>query len=145
MSSPAVATIFNSVTVDRTNAGASASEALADGLSRSALLMAVCAGLGIAIALLMARHHQARPVLAFDAELYIEGHTDTVMPRAEAVELLEEIRWAGKSVSSAAAEGRSLYEAAVLAAARDDLGAEPSELQAELIRAFLAGFRPSTP
>ena len=56
----AVATIFNWVTVNRTNAGASASEALADGLSRSALLMAVCAGLGIAIALLMARHHQAR-------------------------------------------------------------------------------------
>jgi len=83
-------------------------------------------------------------VLAFDAELYIEGHTDTVMRRGEAVDLLEQIRWAGKSVSSAAAEGRSVYEAAVLAAARDDLGAEPSELQADLIRAFLAGFRPNT-
>ena len=57
----AVATIFNSVTIDQTAAGASASEALAAGLSRSALLMAICAGLGIAIALLMARHQQARP------------------------------------------------------------------------------------
>ena len=57
----AVATVFNSVTVEETAAGASASEALAAGLSRSALLMTVCAGLGITLALLMARHQQARP------------------------------------------------------------------------------------
>ena len=35
-------------------------------------------------------------VSAFDAELYVEGHTDTVMPRAEAVGLLGEIRSAGE-------------------------------------------------
>ena len=58
---PLVATIFNSVTVEETAAGASASEALAAGLSRAALLMAILSGLGIALALLMARHHQARP------------------------------------------------------------------------------------
>ena len=56
-----VATIFNSVTVEETAAGASASEALASGLSRAALLMAILSGLGIALALLMARHQQARP------------------------------------------------------------------------------------
>jgi hypothetical protein len=81
-------------------------------------------------------------VLAFDAELYIEGHTDTVMPRAEAVELFDEIRWAGELVGKSVAGGRSLDEPAALAAARDDLRAEPSELQADLVRAFLAGSRP---
>ena len=80
-------------------------------------------------------------VIAFDAELYVEGHTDTVMPRAEAIELLDEIRWAGELVSKSLAGARSLDEAAALATARDELGAEPSELQADLIRAFLAGRR----
>jgi glyoxylase-like metal-dependent hydrolase (beta-lactamase superfamily II) len=80
-------------------------------------------------------------VLAFDAELYVEGHTDTVMPRAEAVELLDAIRYAGELVSTSVADARSLDEAAALAAARQDLGAEPSELQADLIRAFVAGIR----
>ena len=56
-----VATIFNSVTVDRTDAGASTSEALAAGLSRSTLLLAVFSALGIALSLLMARHYQAPP------------------------------------------------------------------------------------
>jgi hypothetical protein len=56
-----VATIFNSVTVRQTAAGSSASEALAAGVSPAALLMAILSGLGIALALLMARHRQARP------------------------------------------------------------------------------------
>ena len=75
-------------------------------------------------------------IRAFDAELSIEGHNDTVMPRAEAVELLDEIRRAGELVQRSTAD-----EAAALAAARDELGAEPTELQADLIRAFLAGRR----
>jgi MFS family permease len=57
----AVATIFNSVAVEEANAGASASDALAAGLSRAAILMAICSALGVTLALLMARHHQARP------------------------------------------------------------------------------------
>jgi len=92
---------------------------------------------------------QAFPLLdavrAFDAELSVEGHTDTVMPRAEAVELLDEIRWAGELVGKSAADGRRLDEAAALAAAREHLAAEPSELQADLIRAFLAGCRSDHP
>ena len=84
-------------------------------------------------------------VRAFDAELYVEGHTDTVMPRAEAVELLDEIHWAGELVGKSVADGRSLDEADALAAAREDLGAEPSELQADLIRAFVAGRRSDGP
>ena len=80
-------------------------------------------------------------VSAFDAELYVEGHTETVMPRTEAVELLDQIRWAGQLVGKSVADGRSLDDAAAFAAAREDLGAEPSELQADLVRAFLAGCR----
>ena len=57
----AVATIFNSVTVEETAAGASASEALAAGFSRAAVLMAIMCALGVALVLLMARHQQPRP------------------------------------------------------------------------------------
>jgi glyoxylase-like metal-dependent hydrolase (beta-lactamase superfamily II) len=74
-------------------------------------------------------------VLAFDAELYVEGHTDTLMPRAEAVDLLDQMRWAGTLV----ADRQLSDEAAALEAARDDLGAEPTELQADFVRAFAAG------
>jgi EmrB/QacA subfamily drug resistance transporter len=56
----AVATVYNSVTVDQVRAGASASDALAAGLSRASLLLAICSAAGIALALLMARHYQAR-------------------------------------------------------------------------------------
>jgi glyoxylase-like metal-dependent hydrolase (beta-lactamase superfamily II) len=74
-------------------------------------------------------------VLAFDADLYVEGHTDTVISRAEAADLIGEIRWAGTLV----ADRRPPDETAALAAARDDLGRELGELQADLIRAFVAG------
>ena len=55
-----VATIYNSVTVEETAAGASASDALAAGVSRASLLMAILSGLGIALVLLMARHQRPR-------------------------------------------------------------------------------------
>ena len=74
-----VATIFNSVTVEETAAGASASEALAAGLSRAALLMAIMSGLGIALALLMARHQQARPS-AVDLAAAAAGATSHTIP-----------------------------------------------------------------
>jgi EmrB/QacA subfamily drug resistance transporter len=57
----AIATVYNSVTVDHKNSGASAADALAAALSRSCLVMAILSALGIAVALLMARHHQRRP------------------------------------------------------------------------------------
>jgi len=47
--------------VEESAAGSAASDALAAGVSRAALLMAILAGLGIAIALLMGRHELARP------------------------------------------------------------------------------------
>jgi EmrB/QacA subfamily drug resistance transporter len=57
----AVASVYNAVIVDRTDEGASASDALAAGLSRASLLMAICSAAGIALALLMARHYQPKP------------------------------------------------------------------------------------
>jgi MFS family permease len=56
----AIASIFNAVAVDRLDEGASASEALAAGLSRASLVLAICSAAGIALALLMARHYQAK-------------------------------------------------------------------------------------
>ena len=77
----AVATIFNSVIVERTASGESTADALADGLSRSALMLAICSGLGIALALLMARHYQPRP-RAIDraAAAASTSHTIPVQP-----------------------------------------------------------------
>jgi EmrB/QacA subfamily drug resistance transporter len=57
----AIASVYNSVTVDHEKQGASAAEALAAGLSRSSLVLAICSAAGIALALLMARHHQRQP------------------------------------------------------------------------------------
>jgi glyoxylase-like metal-dependent hydrolase (beta-lactamase superfamily II) len=78
-------------------------------------------------------------VLSFDAELYVEGHTDTVMNRVEAADLLRQIRWAGELVTAARAAGGVPHEAAALDLARERLGDEPGELHVDLIRAFLAG------
>ena len=89
----AVATIFNSVTVEETAAGASASDALASGLSRAALLMAIMSGLGIALALLMARHQQARPS-AVDLAAAAAGATSHTIPTRPA------------SLSNARSDGR---------------------------------------
>ena len=76
-----VATVFNSVTVEEADAGASASEALAAGLSRAALLMAIMSGLGIALVLLMARHRQARPsAVELAAAAASTSHTIPVRP-----------------------------------------------------------------
>lgn len=57
----AIATVYNSVTVDHEKAGASGADALAAGLSRSCVVLAVVSALGIAVALLIARHRQRKP------------------------------------------------------------------------------------
>jgi MFS family permease len=57
----AVATVSTAVTNNRLEAGASAADALAAGLSRSALLLAIVSAAGVALALLVARHRPARP------------------------------------------------------------------------------------
>jgi EmrB/QacA subfamily drug resistance transporter len=57
----AAATVFTSVTESRREAGAAAGDALAAGLSRAALLLAIMSAAGVALALLMARHRGTRP------------------------------------------------------------------------------------
>jgi EmrB/QacA subfamily drug resistance transporter len=59
----AAATVSTAVTNAHREAGASAGDALAAGLSRAGILLAIMSALGIALALLMARH-QAQPVRA---------------------------------------------------------------------------------
>jgi EmrB/QacA subfamily drug resistance transporter len=72
----AVATIYNSVTIHHTDAGESTSKALAAGLSRSALFMAITSGVGVALALLMARHHGR--TRAIDRAAAAAGTTHTI-------------------------------------------------------------------
>lgn len=78
-------------------------------------------------------------VLAFDAEHYVEGHAETVMPRSEAEELATKIRLAGSLVARLEAAGTDLDEATVLAAAQAETGEPLDDETAELVRAFLIG------
>jgi MFS family permease len=77
----AIATVYNSVTIDHEKNGASPADALAAGLSRSALVLAICSGLGVALVLLMARHRQ-RPPQAVDlaAAAAASSHTVPTQP-----------------------------------------------------------------
>jgi EmrB/QacA subfamily drug resistance transporter len=75
----AVATIYNSVTVDHLQSGESSADALAAGLSRASLFLAICSGAGIALALLMARHRPSRPT-AVDLAAAAAGATSHTIP-----------------------------------------------------------------
>jgi glyoxylase-like metal-dependent hydrolase (beta-lactamase superfamily II) len=78
-------------------------------------------------------------VLSFGAELYVDGHGESVVPRSEAEAMLDEIRFAGTLVQELAAQGGPPDEAAALAAAEQRLGKRPSEDMAWAISAFIAG------
>ena len=56
----AVATIYNTVVTDHKKAGAQAGDALAAGLSRASLLMAIVCAAGVALAALMVRHRYVK-------------------------------------------------------------------------------------
>jgi MFS family permease len=56
----AVSTVYNAVTLNHREAGASSAAALAAGLSRSALVLALMSACGVALALLVGRHRLAR-------------------------------------------------------------------------------------
>jgi glyoxylase-like metal-dependent hydrolase (beta-lactamase superfamily II) len=73
-------------------------------------------------------------ILSFDADYYIEGHSDKAATRAEIEKLAERMRFAGTLVDRIGPD-----EAAVFAAARDSLGAEPEEDTAFFLKAFIAG------
>ena len=80
-------------------------------------------------------------VLSFGAELYVDGHGESVVPRLRAEAMLGEMRFAGTLVQELAVEGGAPDEAEALAAARKRLGEEPSEDLAWAICAFVAGLR----
>jgi glyoxylase-like metal-dependent hydrolase (beta-lactamase superfamily II) len=80
-------------------------------------------------------------VLSFGAELYVDGHGESVVPRLQAEAMLAEVRFAGTLVQELAAEGGPPDEAESLAVARKRLGEEPSEDLAWAIGAFVAGLR----
>ena len=81
---PALASnVYNSVTVDQQKSGASAADALSTALSRSCLVMAILAALGIAVALLMARHHQRKPkAVDLAAAAAASAHTIPIEPQS---------------------------------------------------------------
>lgn len=73
-------------------------------------------------------------ILSFDAEHFIEGHTDTVMPRSEVEALTSKMRLAGRLVDQIGTD-----ESAVMAAAQAETGQTPDEDTTDFIRAFIAG------
>ena len=71
------ASIFSSVTTSRTDEGASASDALATGLSATSWVMAVFSVVGILMAVLMGRHREAVGTLE-DSAAAAAAHTHTL-------------------------------------------------------------------
>lgn len=74
----AVSTVYNAVITNRQDAGESSADALAAGLSRSALLLAITCAAAILLAVLVARHRQRRPrAVDLAAAAAVTTHTIT--------------------------------------------------------------------
>jgi MFS family permease len=71
------ATIYGTVTADRTAAGASASDALASGLAAAAWVMAFFSFAGVVMAVLMGRHRAAQGTV-HDSAAAAAAHTHTL-------------------------------------------------------------------
>ena len=76
-------------------------------------------------------------VFEFGAELFVDGHSEVVIPRAELNSLADKVRRAESMVRAAATEGIQPEEEAVLAKAAE----EPEEDLVAFVRAFIAGYR----
>jgi glyoxylase-like metal-dependent hydrolase (beta-lactamase superfamily II) len=81
-------------------------------------------------------------VRGFGAQLFVDGHGEAVMSRADFERLTEKARLAEASVRELAAHGGRLDKAAVLANAREQSGEEPDEDLVSFVRAFIAGRSP---
>ena len=79
-------------------------------------------------------------VLGFGAELYVEGHSETVIPAAELEALAGKVRLAEKLVR----ESSTRDEASILAQVREETAEEPDEDLVFFVRAFIAGYVPPT-
>ncbi|MBE2183399.1 MAG: MBL fold metallo-hydrolase [Anaerolineae bacterium] len=73
-------------------------------------------------------------LLAFEAQLYIEGHTDKMLTRAEIEAIAAKMRLAGDLIAELGTD-----EAAILAAARLRTGAEPDEDMTYFVKGLIAG------
>jgi glyoxylase-like metal-dependent hydrolase (beta-lactamase superfamily II) len=78
-------------------------------------------------------------VRAFGAELYVDGHGEAVIPRAELEALAVKVRHAESSVRGIAAQGALPEEETALAMVREQTGEDPDEDIALFVRAFIAG------
>jgi EmrB/QacA subfamily drug resistance transporter len=77
----AVATVSTAVTDNRRQAGAAPADALAAGLSRAALLLAIMSAAGVALALLLARHRAPKPgAIHRAAAAAVTTHTIPIEP-----------------------------------------------------------------
>lgn len=74
-------------------------------------------------------------ILSFDAEHYIEGHTNTVMSRADVLDLVRKMRLVGQMVMQYGTD-----KAAVTRAVADQLGRSPDEDTTSFIETFIAGY-----
>lgn len=74
-----------------------------------------------------------KTILTFNAELFVEGHNETVMTRAELVSLLEKMRFAGNFVEHFAGNVQEL-----ILAARAELGQLDNDTD-YFLRTFMAG------
>jgi MFS family permease len=74
----AVGAVYSSVIANHRSAGASASDALATGLSRSALLMAIMCGAGILLAVVAAIRHRPGPARPVDRAAAAAAATHTI-------------------------------------------------------------------
>jgi glyoxylase-like metal-dependent hydrolase (beta-lactamase superfamily II) len=72
-------------------------------------------------------------ILAFDAELLIEGHNETVMTRADLLPMIEKMRFAGELVAQVAGNEQELF-----ATAKKKLG-QLDEDTDYFLRTFMAG------
>lgn len=80
-------------------------------------------------------------VRGFGADLYVEGHHEAVVPRAELELLADRMRLAETSVRGFVTQGGRPDEGAVLAKVREQTGEEPDEDMVSFVRAFIAGYR----
>jgi glyoxylase-like metal-dependent hydrolase (beta-lactamase superfamily II) len=78
-------------------------------------------------------------VQGFGAELYVDGHGEAVIPRAELEALAVKVRHAESSVRGIAAQGALPEEETALAMVREQTGEDPDEDIALFVRAFIAG------
>jgi MFS family permease len=92
----AIAMINNAVATNRADAGESASDALAAGLAAASLTMAIWSALGVALVVLLRRHHQGRP-RAIDRAAAAASIAHTIP--TEPTTTREEERWSSATPS----------------------------------------------